>query len=154
MAQVLKRDGRVQEFRPEKILRHLQLPDKVYENIYNDVLQNSKDNLIESRVIGDVVERNLVENSLENPELMDFAKKFVLARIYNHVFGKGGWKSFDERDLLISYNALKVLEARYLLKDPNTLRYIETPQMMFRRVARHWLAWRIGGGNMKRSFTR
>jgi len=137
MPQVLKRDGRLQEFKPEKILKHLQLPDGVYENIYNDVLQNAKDNVIETKVVADIVERNLVENSLEHPELMDLAKKFVLARIYNHVFGKGGWKSFDERDLLISYNALKVLEARYLLKDPNTLRYIETPQMMFRRVARH-----------------
>ena len=135
---VVKRDGRKEEFRMEKILSKLgMVPDEILDGIANDVLQNAKDNVIETKVVADIVERNLVENSLEHPELMDLAKKFVLARIYNHVFSKGGWKSFDERDLLISYNALKVLEARYLLKDPNTLRYIETPQMMFRRVARH-----------------
>ncbi|MBW9140357.1 MAG: adenosylcobalamin-dependent ribonucleoside-diphosphate reductase [Candidatus Aramenus sp.] len=133
---VLKRDGRKEEFKFEKILNKLGfVPDKVMDGIAQDVLQLAKDNVIDTRTIADIVERNLVENSLEHPELMDLAKRYVLARIYNHVFGKGRWKQFDEKDLLITYNSLKVLEARYLLKDPNTLRYVETPQMMFKRVA-------------------
>ncbi|ACP35388.1 ribonucleoside-diphosphate reductase, adenosylcobalamin-dependent [Sulfolobus islandicus Y.G.57.14] len=134
---VIKRDGRVDEFKLEKILSKLSsVPDEVTDGIVNDVQANVKDNAIDTRAIADIVERNLIENSLKYPFLMELAKRYVLARIYNHVFGKGKWKDFNEKDLLLSYNALKVLEARYLLKDPNTLRYIETPQMLFRRVAR------------------
>lgn len=134
---VIKRDGRVESFKLEKILSKLpSLPDEVIDGIVKDVSTNAKDNAIDSRSVADVVERNLIENSLKYPELMELAKRYVLARIYNHVYRKGKWKDFDQRDLLITYNALKVLEARYLLKDPYTLRYIETPQMMFRRVAR------------------
>ncbi|ABP95871.1 MULTISPECIES: adenosylcobalamin-dependent ribonucleoside-diphosphate reductase [Metallosphaera] len=133
---VIKRDGRREEFKLEKILSKLgPLHDEIVDGIAKDVIQNSTDNVINTRSLADIVERNLIEGSLEHPELMDLAKKYVLARIYNHVFGKGKWSEFDPKDLLISYNALKVLEARYLLKDPETLRYIETPQMMFKRVA-------------------
>ncbi|BFI74161.1 adenosylcobalamin-dependent ribonucleoside-diphosphate reductase [Sulfurisphaera ohwakuensis] len=135
---VLKRSGKVEEFKSDKIFSKLGIiPEDVMDGILNDIAQNAKDNAIDTRTVADIVERNLIEHSLDHPELMDLAKKYVLARIYNHVFGKGNWKGFDERDLLLTYNALKVLEARYLLKDPNTLRYIETPQMMFRRVAKH-----------------
>ncbi len=134
---VIKRNGKVEEFKLEKILSKLGLvPDEVIDGIVKDVTVNAKDNAIDTKSIADIVERNLIENSLKYPELMNLAKRYVLARIYNHVYGKGKWKEFDERDLLFTYNALKVLEARYLLKDPNTLRYIETPQMMFRRVAK------------------
>lgn len=133
---VIKRDGKREEFKLEKILSKLgPLHDEIVDGIAKDVVQNSTDNVINTRSLADIVERNLIEGSLEHPELMDLAKKYVLARIYNHVFGKGKWSEFDPKDLLISYNALKVLEARYLLKDPETLRYIETPQMMFKRVA-------------------
>lgn len=132
---VVKRDGRREEFKIEKILSKLgPLYDDIVEGIVKDVVQNSSDNVINTRSLADIVERNLIEGSLEHPELLDLAKKYVLARIYNHVYGKGKWE-LDPKDLLLSYNALKVLEARYLLKDPETLRYIETPQMLFKRVA-------------------
>ncbi|MDT7861112.1 MAG: adenosylcobalamin-dependent ribonucleoside-diphosphate reductase [Saccharolobus sp.] len=134
---VVKRDGRLDEFKLEKILSKLvSVPDEVIDGIVKDIQNNVKDNSIDTKTIADIVERNLIENSLKYPNLMELAKRYVLARIYNHVYGKGKWKDFDQKDLLLSYNALKVLEARYLLKDPNTLRYIETPQMLFRRVAR------------------
>ncbi len=134
---VIKRNGSVEEFKSEKIFSKLPpLSEEVMDSILTDISQNAKDNAIDTRTIADIVERNLIENSLENPELMEVAKRYVLARIYNHVYGKGKWKEFDSKDLLLTYNALKVLEARYLLKNPDTLRYIETPQMMFRRVAR------------------
>jgi Ribonucleotide reductase, alpha subunit len=132
---VIKRNNSVEEFKSEKIFSKLSLPEEVIDGILNDIAQNAKDNAIDSRTIADIVERNLIEHSLDYPELMETAKRFVLARIYNHVFGKCKWKDFDPKDLLLTYNALKVLEARYLLKNPDTLRYIETPQMMFRRVA-------------------
>ncbi|MCG2870849.1 MAG: adenosylcobalamin-dependent ribonucleoside-diphosphate reductase [Sulfolobales archaeon] len=133
---VIKRDGRREEFKPEKILSKLPIPDEIADNIFNDIAKSSKDGVIDTRTIADIIERNLVENGVKDTRFFELAKKFVLARIYNHVYGKGKWKDFDPKDLLLSYNALKVLESRYLLKDPNTLRFIETPQMMFRRVAR------------------
>ncbi len=132
---VNKRNQNMEEFSLEKILSKLPLPQEVSDSIVQDIIRNAKDNAIDSRTISDIVERNLIENSLKFPYFQEVAKRYVLARIYNHVFGKGKWKDFDERDLLLSYNALKVLEARYLLKNPETLRYVETPQMMFRRVA-------------------
>jgi len=133
---VIKRDGRREEFKPEKILSKLPIPDEIADNIFNDIAKSSKDGVIEARTVADIIERNLVENGVKDARFFELAKKFVLARIYNHVYGKGKWKDFDPKDLLLSYNALKVLESRYLLKDPNTLRFIETPQMMFRRVAK------------------
>ncbi|NON61829.1 ribonucleotide reductase N-terminal alpha domain-containing protein, partial [Acidianus sp. RZ1] len=135
---VLKRDGRKEEFKLEKILQKLpSLPSEVIDGVASDILSTAKDNTIDTRTVADIVERNLIDSYLSYPNLLEVAKKYVLSRIYNHVFGKGKWKEIDEKDLLLSYNALKVLEARYLLKDPNTLRYIETPQMMFRRVAKY-----------------
>jgi ribonucleoside-diphosphate reductase alpha chain len=134
---VVKRDGSIDEFKLEKILSKLIVPDEVVDGIVKDIQNSLKDNAIDTKTIADIVERNLIENSLKYPHLMDLAKRYVLARIYNHVYGKGKWKDFDPKDLLLSYNALKVLEARYLLKNPDTLRYIETPQMLFRRVARY-----------------
>jgi len=137
-AKVIKHDGRIEDLSLSKLFSKLRnVPEAVLDSIVEDIRANIKDNMISSKTIADIVERNLIEKSLQYPQLMEFAKKYVLARIYNHVFGKGNWKDFDERDLLLSYNALKVLEARYLIKDPNTLRYKETPQMLFRRVARH-----------------
>ncbi|WP_126449892.1 adenosylcobalamin-dependent ribonucleoside-diphosphate reductase [Sulfodiicoccus acidiphilus] len=133
---VLKRDGRVEEFRVEKISSKFPLSSDVLDAIVKDVVSNSKDSTVDTRTLADIVERNLIEKSIEDQGLMEVAKRYVLARIYNHVFGKGKWTEFDQRDLLLTYNALKVLEARYLLKDPDTLRYVETPQMLFRRVAR------------------
>jgi ribonucleoside-diphosphate reductase alpha chain len=135
---VIKYDGRIEEFKINKIINKLpNLPEEVIDSILEDIIQNIKDNTINTKLISEIIERNLIEKSLKYPELMETAKRYVLARIYNHVYGKGNWKDFDKRDLLLTYNALKVLEARYLLKDPNTLRYKETPQMLFRRVAKH-----------------
>ncbi|HID40971.1 MAG TPA: adenosylcobalamin-dependent ribonucleoside-diphosphate reductase, partial [Pyrodictium sp.] len=46
------------------------------------------------------------------------------------------WEGF-ERDLdRWTYNALKVLEARYLIRDPEAWRFRETPYMLLWRVAR------------------
>jgi len=40
-----------------------------------------------------------------------------------------------DRDYELTYNALRVLASRYLLVDPETGRFLETPQYMFMRVA-------------------
>ena len=87
--------------------------------------------------IADRIARLMVVRGISDPRWFEAAKRFELAKIYNDVFGKEGWKEFDPKDLLLTFNAIKVLEARYLLKDTSTWRFKETPQMLFRRVARH-----------------
>ncbi|MEM0193742.1 MAG: ATP cone domain-containing protein, partial [Metallosphaera sp.] len=78
---VIKRDGKKEEFKLEKILSKLgPMHDEIVEGIVKDVLQNSTDNVINTRVIADIVERNLIEGSLEHQELMDLAKRYVLSR--------------------------------------------------------------------------
>ncbi|MFP3347585.1 MAG: ribonucleotide reductase N-terminal alpha domain-containing protein, partial [Sulfolobaceae archaeon] len=138
---VIKRDGSREEFKPEKILSKLPIPDDVIVNIFNDIARSAKNGMIDTKTIADIIERNLVENGVKDIRFFELAKEFVLARIYNHVYGKSRTsaplKDFSPKDLLLSYNALKVLESRYLLKDPDTQRFVETPQMMFRRVARY-----------------
>ncbi len=120
---VVKRDGSLSKFDENKI------PSKVRKQVVDTIKTHDK---VDTKTLSELVEKALIDEDLEED-----AKRFALARIYNHVYGKGKWKEFDERDLLLTYNAIKVLEARYLLKNPETQRFIETPQMMFRRVARH-----------------
>ncbi|BCU68584.1 ribonucleoside-diphosphate reductase, adenosylcobalamin-dependent [Sulfolobales archaeon HS-7] len=133
---VLKRDGRIEDFSIDKLRKHV--PSELIEEILSDISSSAKDNAIETKTIADIVEKHIIQHVVNNASYEVIAKRYVLARIYNHVYNKK-WDKFDEKDLLLSYNALKVLEARYLLKNPATLRYIETPQAMFRRVA-HFLA--------------
>ncbi len=92
---------------------------------------------VSTREISDLVEKAMISRIIRNPKWEEAAKRYLLARIYNQVYGKGKWRDFDPKDLELTYNALKLLEIRYLLKDPETGRIKETPQMLFRRVARH-----------------
>ncbi len=112
------------------------------ENEVQEILDEVLASIIErqnvtTKDIRDLVEKAMVSRIVKNPKWEEAAKRYLLARIYNQVYGKGKWNSFDPRDLSLTYNALKLLEIRYLLKDPETQRIIETPQMLFRRVARH-----------------
>lgn len=143
--QVVKRNGATQAFDPGKVESSIRkavegvegIPPHELEYVINsvlDVLKNTSETLSTS-TISDTIEKNMVEMIVENPTWEEAAKRYVLARIYNQVYGKGKWSEFDPRDLKITYNALKVLEARYLLKDPESRRFIETPQKLFRRVA-------------------
>ncbi|MFP3346307.1 MAG: ATP cone domain-containing protein, partial [Sulfolobaceae archaeon] len=72
---VIKRNNSVEEFKSEKIFSKLLLPEEVIDGILNDIAQNAKDNAIDSRTIADIVERNLIEHSLDYPELMETAKR-------------------------------------------------------------------------------
>ena len=146
LPQVLKRDGRKQSFDMYKVEKSIRkaaegiegIPIHEIEHVIEKVVNSlsSSKEPINTQTISDSVEKSMVEMIVENPTWEEAAKRYVLARIYNQVYGKGAWKEFDPHDLKITYNALKVLEARYLLKDPETRRYIETPQKLFMRVAR------------------
>ena len=139
---VIKRDGREEPFRLSKLresIRKAALAAGIGEGeIYaflNELLDEIEDSKVYAAVLADRIERLMVEKGVTDPRWFEAAKRFELAHIYNDVYGKGNWDELDPRDLRLTFNAIKVLEARYLLKDPETWRYRETPQMLFRRVA-------------------
>ncbi|MCE4628507.1 MAG: ribonucleoside-diphosphate reductase, adenosylcobalamin-dependent, partial [Desulfurococcales archaeon] len=139
---VVKRDGREEPFSLSKLresIRKAALAAGIGEaEVYaflNELLDEIEDSKVYAAVLADRVERLMVEKGVTDPRWFEAAKRFELAHIYNDVYGKGNWEELDPRDLRLTFNAIKVLEARYLLKDPETWRYRETPQMLFRRVA-------------------
>ncbi len=145
---VVKRDGSVEELSTLKIESSIRKAveglriseeelDDVVSSVISEVKKKASEGPISTSTIADIVERNMIEKIIENTEWEEAAKRYAMARIYNHVYGKGGWSEFNSVDLELAYNSIKVLEARYLLKDPETLRYRETPLQLFRRVARH-----------------
>jgi len=142
---VIKRDGRREYFDINKlrksILKAIEEVDEEFidesDDVLNEVLNSIKGReVVYAKEIADTVERVFINKLIENWKWEEIAKRFALARIYNQALGKGKWVDFDPNDLRLTFNAIKILESRYLLKDPETLRYIETPQMLFRRVAK------------------
>ncbi|MGC8674968.1 adenosylcobalamin-dependent ribonucleoside-diphosphate reductase [Fervidicoccus sp.] len=144
---VKKRNGSTEQFNLEKLMQSVKKAangfneideeqiKEVVESVIKDLTLKGKE--VPSSVISDLVEKHFVSRILISPIWEEVAKRYVLARIYNHVFGKGKWNDFDPVDSSFTFNALKVLEARYLLKNTESLRFTETPSMMFKRVARH-----------------
>ncbi len=148
VGRVVKRDGSVEELSTLKIESSIRKAveglriseeelDDVVSNVISEVKKKASEGPISTSTIADIVERNMIEKIIENTEWEEAAKRYAMARIYNHVYGKDGWSEFNPLDLELTYNSIKVLEARYLLKDPETLRYRETPLQLFRRVARY-----------------
>jgi len=143
---VLKRNGNREQFVPGKLYESIRLAasgtgleepeiDDLFRLVRLEILEEEKKE-ITSSLIADRVVRLMMERGVYNPKWFEAAKRYELARIYNDVYGKGNWKDFDPVDLRLTFNAIKVLEARYLLKEPESGRFKETPKMMFRRVAR------------------
>ncbi|MEB3773547.1 MAG: adenosylcobalamin-dependent ribonucleoside-diphosphate reductase [Desulfurococcales archaeon] len=140
---VIKRDGRVEQFDAGKLrtsiykaLSGAGLGDRVDEFLGEVLREIGDSGEVYTATIADKVERLMVIKGVSDSRWFEAAKRYELAHLYNDVYGKGSWRDFHERDLDLTFNAIKVLEARYLLKDPETWRYRETPQMLFRRVAR------------------
>jgi ribonucleoside-diphosphate reductase alpha chain len=141
---VVKRDGRKEPFSLDKLVLSVKkafdredLPNWIFDEIIDGVVKDLslQEDEVGSPIISDLIEKHIIIHIIDDARLENVARKYVLARIYNQVYGKGGWSNFDTDDLRLTFNALKVLEARYLLKNPDTLRYTETPKMMFDRVA-------------------
>ncbi len=141
---VVKRGGTEEKFYYRKLYRSIEkavtaggMSKEDALEIYNEVMsQLAGEEKVDSKKISDLVEKTMIEKILENPRWEEPAKRYALARIYNDVYGKGNWDGFNDVDLSFTFNAIKVLEARYLLKDPETQRYRETPSILHRRVAR------------------
>ncbi len=141
---IKKRNGTIGPFNPDKITVAIFKAAKAVgghdmtqaEKISKDVLKNleseSNGEVLLVEHIQDVVEKTLVEGGYYKT-----AKAFI---IYRYERGKNREKTKEILDgqidnLKISHNALQVLERRYLLKDPNSGKLLETPEDMFRRVA-------------------
>ena len=142
---VIKRDGRREAFDIEKLRVSVEkaafaagLSVEDVDRLIAELLEEiGGEETVYTAVLTDRIARLMVVRGVSDPRWFEAAKRFELARIYNDVYGKGAWKEFDEADLRLTFNAIKVLESRYLLKDPETWRFRETPQMLFRRVAKH-----------------
>lgn len=147
---VVKRNGSREPFSLDKLARSIVqifkstgLDMSLAENIITRVVQDlerycdeKKCSEIPTTVISDTIEKVLMEFGVRHKEAFEVAKRYALGRIYQDVYGKNWDGTFDPRDLELTFQAIKVLESRYLIKDPETMRYRETPQMLFRRVAR------------------
>jgi len=122
----------------EKAVLSVGLSINDVEDIVSEVLKAFEGKeYVTTREISDLVEKTMISRTIKDWRWEEAAKRYLLARIYNQVYGKNKWKEFDPKDLELTYNSLKLLEIRYLLKDPETGRIKETPQMLFRRVAKH-----------------
>lgn len=140
---VIKRSGVKEYFSIAKLARSIKLScsslcsDEEALAIANEVaneLRNAE--TVHSSEITERVERVLMVKGIEDPKWFEVAKLYELGKIYKDVHGKGRSITVDPLDLKLTFSAVKVLANRYLLRDPNTMRFTETPQMMFRRVAR------------------
>ncbi len=140
---VIKRNGAEEYFSLEKLeesivkaLKCANINAKEAGKVVSEVLETLEARGLKkysSQEIADAVELILVQKAINNPVWLEAAKCYALARIYKNC-GKDPSKISDV-DKKLSFNAIKLLEARYLLKDSRTGKIIETPEEMFRRVA-------------------
>ncbi|NPA75584.1 MAG: ribonucleotide-diphosphate reductase subunit alpha, partial [Euryarchaeota archaeon] len=139
---VIKRDGRVVEFNSEKIenavLRALDSVGKSERNshdakeVMHNVVKKIKDrDSITVEEIQDIVEDTLMEMGFRRA-----AKAYIIYRAERKKLRQEKQVIGVKDDLKLTVNAIKVLEARYLLKDDDG-NIIETPRQMFHRVARY-----------------
>jgi len=143
LKKIFKRDGRLVEFEPEKISQAMH--KAFLDNNVNDskILKKLTDQVMDEAErkfatkiptvedIQDIVEKVLVTSGYDKTAraYSDYRRTRTEIREAKKMLGVAN----DE--LKLSVNAISVLEKRYLLKD-NLLRVIETPEHMFRRVAK------------------
>lgn len=143
---VVKREGYLQDFNAEKIenaiKKALFATNKFDENLLKKLVQQVlekistkfKDKYPHVEEIQDIIEQTLVENSL-----YEVAKAYILYRKEREKIRDEKKKILekdvlDEIDKRFSVNALRVLAARYLLRDERG-KLIESPKQLFERVA-------------------
>jgi len=141
MHNILKRDGRITNFKKEKITTAIHKAvlatnandEKLVEKLTDEVVA-----LIEKRIGGiPTVEdvQNIVEEVLVRHGLYEVAKAYILYRERRSEIrdAKKFFGIYDE--LKLTVNAIEVLNKRYLMKDAAG-NIIETPDQMFGRVAK------------------
>lgn len=139
---IRKRDGRIVDFEPHKIenaikktMSELSALDednanKITENVVNEINKRFYGKTPDIEDVQDIVERKLMEQDL--PEV---AKAYILYRKKRSEIREAKRFLGVEDELKLTFNAISVLERRYLLKNENG-KAIETPSQMFHRIAK------------------
>jgi len=149
IAQIRKRDGRIVPFNKEKITSAIFRAivatggrDRALAELLSTRVVKSLDEKYGAEAIPavedvqDIVERVLVENGqakVAKAYIIYRQKRAEIRREKQRILEK---EAIDEVDKAFDLNALRVLKARYLKKDP-TGKLIETPKQLFTRVAVH-----------------
>ncbi|MBN1544208.1 vitamin B12-dependent ribonucleotide reductase [Candidatus Woesearchaeota archaeon] len=146
-AKIYKRDGRLVRFEPEKISAAMQkafsalrldgskddskILNELTRNVVADLDRKFYHKIPKVEDVQDIVEQVLIKSGYERTAkaYIDYRRQHAQIRDAKRILGVAS----DE--LKLSVNAISVLEKRYLLKD-DAGNVIETPQQMFRRVAR------------------
>src|SRR6478609_7313064 len=149
--QIRKRDGRIVEFNQNKISNAIyraliamgkseyQLAEKLSNKVMQKMVQQryGLDNAAMVPSVEDV--QDIVESILIEEGLSDTAKAYILYRherrkVRDEKMKILNKKDLDEVDKAFDVNSLRVLAARYLLRDNNN-EIIEGPKLMLERVA-------------------
>jgi len=136
---VIKRDGRIVKYNPDKIvlavtkaMKSIGLSD---DKIPNDIAQKVTDNINGSKEISVEDIQDKVENALIGLGNAKLAKEYILYRARRaQVRGFREAIGVQDDELKLGVNALSLLDKRYLKSFDGKK---ETPSQMFRRVAKH-----------------
>src|SRR5436189_865508 len=147
IAKIRKRDGRIVNFESSKISNAIYkalaatskpdypLAERLAAKIVQKMVQQSEKTVVPS--VEDV--QDMVESILIEEGLSETAKAYILYRherrkLRDEKMKILNKKVLDEVDKAFDINSLRVLAARYLLRDDNN-EIIEGPKQMFERVA-------------------
>ena len=141
MHNILKRDGRITNFKKEKITTAIHKAvlatnandEKLVEKLTDEVVALIEKRIQDIPTVEDV--QNIVEEVLVRHGLYEVAKAYILYRERRSEIrdAKKFFGVYDE--LKLTVNAIEVLNERYLMKDAAG-NIIETPDQMFGRVAK------------------
>src|SRR5919199_3400063 len=146
IAKIRKRDGRVVNFEHSKIANAIYkaliatgkpdypLAERLAAKVVQKMVQQSEKTILSVEDVQDMVESILIEEGLS-----ETAKAYILYRHERRKLRDEKMKilikkDLDEVDKAFDINSLRVLAARYLLRDSNN-ETIEGPKQMFERVA-------------------
>jgi ribonucleoside-diphosphate reductase alpha chain len=143
ISKVRKRDGRTVKFNKKKIVNAIHkaidsvegedgsAAEKLATRVVKKLNAKFRGGTPTVEEIQDVVEEVLIKESQP-----DIAKAYILYRHERKHIRETKSLMGVEDDVKLSINAIKVLERRYLKKDPDGT-VIETPKQMFQRVAKN-----------------
>jgi len=141
ITEITKRDGTKEAFDPSRITNAIKKAQEAVGQIDDAAAQAITDQVVDElsrRRPAEVTVENvqdLVEKHLVQQGLMEAAKAYILHRHLRAEVRETKKILGVKDDLKLTVNAVKVLERRYLLKDPQG-NVIETPRQLMRRVAR------------------